>query len=106
MYMLIFAGILGGIASWLVKWAKKQAGSLRQYLFTDFRYTVLAGVGYIGLCWTAIGSGIFVNEQQIFVGWANVLWFGITNGFGADMVANKGSKSYDPITDTDRRGVT
>lgn len=104
MYMLIFAGILGGIASWLVKWAKKQAGPLHKYLFTDdIRFTILAGAGYLGICFTAISSGIFMTENDTFVGWANVLWFGITNGFGADMVANKGSKTYDSATDQDRR---
>lgn len=92
LYALLLAGVVGMLASWLLKWARGQAGALQRYLFTeDVRYTVLAVAAYFGICLTAISSGIFVTDDGVFVGWANVLWFGLTNGFGADTVANKGN---------------
>lgn len=91
-YALLLAGVIGMFASWLLKWARGQAAPLYRYLFTDdVRFTVLAAAAYFGICLTAISSGIFVTDEGVFVGWANVLWFGLTNGFGADTVANKGS---------------
>lgn len=105
MYMLLLAGIIGGFASWLVKWAKGQAGPLNIYFVREGKFTILAGASYIGICLTAITSGIFITPEDTFVGWANVLWFGVTNAFGADMIANKGNKEYDPTSDKDRRGT-
>lgn len=90
-YGLLLGGLIGGLSSWLLKWARKEAGCLVNYVFTDdIRYTVLAASGFLGICITALSSGIFVTEQGQFVGWANVLWFGVTNGFGADVAINKG----------------
>lgn len=92
LYGLILAGAVGAIGSWFVKWARYQAGPLHTYFYQEIRSTILAASGFLGICLTAISSGIFVADGGAFVGWANVLWFGLTNGFGADMVVNKGGQ--------------
>lgn len=93
-YALIIAGILGMFFSWLIKWARGQAGALHVYLFTDqVKLTVLAASAYVGVCTTAVTAGIFVTSSGEFVGWANVLWFGLTNAFGIDAAANKGGST-------------
>lgn len=89
---LALAGVIGMLASWLLKWARGQAGPLWHYLFTDkVRFTVLAASSYIGVCAGAVTADIFTSKSGEFVGWANVLWFGISNAFGLDLAANKGA---------------
>lgn len=92
--MLLVAGLLGMIANYAVKWARSEiAGSLHKYLFeTNVRGTMLSLFSYIGLMVTSIVGGIFTGDQGGFVGWTNVLWFGLTNGFAVDAIANKGER--------------
>lgn len=91
---LLIAGILGMAGNYTVKWAKGEiAGSLWRYLFcTNVRSTMLSLTSYVGLMVTSIVAGIFTGEHGGFVGWTNVFWFGLTNGFAVDAIANKGDR--------------
>lgn len=95
LYGLVIAGIVGMIANYTVKWARGDiAGSLFAYLFLqNVRATLLSFFGFVSLAITSIAAGIFTGENGGFVGWANVLWFGLTNGFAVDAIANKGQKA-------------
>lgn len=94
LYGLMIAGTLGMIANWLVKWLRGDiAGSLWCYLFhQNVRGTVLSLFSFIGLALTSITANVFVAEGGAFVGWTNVLWFGLTQGFAVDAIANKGDR--------------
>ena len=94
LYGFILAGIVGMIAHYIVRWAYGQIeGSLWKYLFVDSpRRTLLAFIGLAGLALTAVSTGIFTTPEGLFTGWSNVLWTGLTTGFGSDSVANKGSR--------------
>ena len=93
-YGLLLTGAVGMIAHYMMRWLTDEIqGSLAKYLFIDYpKRTALAYAGIIGVALTSIASGVFVNDQGAFVGWLNVCWFGLTNGYAADSVANKGAK--------------
>ena len=95
LYGLVIAGIAGMIANYVVKWARGDIeGGLFAYLFLSHaKGTLLSFFGFVSLAITSIGAGIFSGEGGVFVGWANVLWFGLTNGFAVDAIANKGQKA-------------
>lgn len=92
LYGLVIAGLAGMVANYAVKWARNEIeGNLWEYLFTqNVRATLLSFFGFVSLAITSIGTGIFTSDGGVFVGWANVFWFGLTNGFAVDAVANKG----------------
>jgi len=94
LYGLLLAGVVGMMAHYLMRWLNGEiSGSLVRYLFTDYpRRTLLAFAGIIGVALTAITSGVFETDSGEFVGWLNVLWVGLTNGYAADSVANKGAR--------------
>ena len=94
LYGLILAGAVGMVANYLVKWAKGEIeGNLWCYLVKDkLRATVLSFSSYVGVAVASIAAGIFVTDGGIFVGWSTVLWFGVTNGFAVDAIANKGRR--------------
>lgn len=102
MYALLISGALGISANYLLKWARQEiAGSLWQYLFKDnVRGTVLSLASFVGLAITSIAAGIFNGESGGYVGWTTVMWFGLTNGFAVDAIANKGTRA--PWTDEQR----
>lgn len=94
LYALIGAMFVGMFASWCMKYAVAKAidDSLVDYFFRSHtRRTFGTICVYMGVCATAISTGVFDNAGT-FVGWYNVLWVGITNAFGADMGVNKGSQ--------------
>ncbi len=95
LYALLLAGIVGMGAHYLMRWLNGEiTGSLARYLFLDYpRRTLLAFAGVVGIALTAITSGVFETESGEFVGWLNVLWIGLTNGYASDSVANKGGKT-------------
>lgn len=94
LYGFMLAGIVGMVAHYVVRWAYGQIeGSLWRYLFVDSpRRTLLALIGLASLAITAVSTGIFTTPDGAFTGWANVLWTGLTTGFGSDSVVNKGSR--------------
>ena len=99
LYGVLLSGVVGMVANYTVKWARGEiAGSLWQYLFlTQFRATLLSFFGYMGLAITSIAAAIFSTSDGQFVGWATVLWFGATNGFAVDAIANRGDrKAWSP----------
>lgn len=91
---LMLAGTFGMVAHYTVKWFKGEiAGSLFEYLFVqNFRGTVLSMFSFIGLALTSIITGVFEATGGVFVGWTTVLWFGLTQGFAVDAIANKGDR--------------
>jgi hypothetical protein len=106
LYALLISGCLGISANYLLKWARQEiAGSLWQYLFKDnARGTVLSVASFIGLAITSIAAGVFTAEAGAYVGWTTVMWFGLTNGFAVDAIANKGTRA--PWTDEQREAKT
>lgn len=94
-YGLLLSGTIGMAAHYFTRWAKGEIqGSLFAYLFDSYaRRTSLALTVIVGMAITAITSNVFVTESGEFVGWLNVLWFGITNGYASDSIANKGQPS-------------
>ena len=91
LYALLMSGVVGMMAHYFTRWAKGEIqGSLFTYLFgTCVRSTALAFSVIVGAAITAITSGVFITESGTFVGWLNVMWFGITNGFASDSIANR-----------------
>ena len=92
LYALLISGVVGMMAHYFTRWAKGEIqGSLFAYMFgTCVRSTALAFTVMFGSALTAITSGVFIGESGAFVGWLNVMWFGITNGYASDSIANKG----------------
>lgn len=92
LYGLLLSGGVGMMAHYAVRWARGEiVGSLANYLFTDYlKSTILAVMLLTSMATAAIISNVFVTETGAFVGWVNVLWFGITNGYASDSMANKG----------------
>lgn len=92
LYGLMLAGIVGMSAHYFMKWLQGDiTGDLFRYLFLDYpKRTALAYAGVVGAALAAISSNVFSNDQGQFVGWLNVLWIGLTNGYAADSIANKG----------------
>jgi uncharacterized membrane protein len=103
-YALLLAGTLGMMANYVVKWLRDELqGSLFTYLFrTHVKGTLLSLTGSISLAITSIGTGIFTTDAGIFVGWSTVLWFGVTNGFAVDSIANKGQR---PVWNDEQRAA-
>lgn len=91
LYALLLSGVVGMMSHYFTRWAKGEiAGSLFAYLFaSSVRHTALAFIVMMSSAITAITSGVFTTESGAFVGWLNVMWFGITNGYAADSIANK-----------------
>lgn len=91
---LTLAGTVGMLANYLTKWAKNEIdGSLWCYLFHENkRRTALSFFTYVGLSITSIAAHIFTTDGGTFVGWSTVLWFGVTQGFAVDAIANKGRR--------------
>lgn len=95
LYGLLLAGLIGMIGNYTLKWARSEIeGNLLSYLFTCHpRSTLLSFSGFIGVAVASITADIFTSGQGGFVGWGNVLWFGLTNGFAVDAIANKGKRA-------------
>src|SRR5258708_5911573 len=95
LYGLLIAGAVGMIGHYLIRWLNGDiAGSLVKYLFIDYpRRTLLAYSGVAGAALGAIASNVFETDTHEFVGWLNVLWIGLTNGYAADSLANKGKSA-------------
>jgi len=101
-YAISLFGLVGLMANYTVRWMKSEiAGSLFAYLFNDnirgtlFSYATTIGVG-IG----AITAGVFETSSGEFVGWFNVMWVSLTNGYMWDAALNQGQR---PIWTQDQR---
>ena len=94
LYGLLLAGATGMVSNYTLKWARSEIeGSLATYLFRcHLKATLLSFSSFVGLAITSIAADIFTGNLGGFVGWANVLWFGLTNGFAVDAIANKGQR--------------
>lgn len=93
LYALLLAGAMGMFANCVQKWARGElvGGPVDYFFCHNKRGTVLSLCGMIGLAITVVQSGISFTDGH-FVGWANVLWIGASNGFAADAVANRGKR--------------
>ena len=93
LYALLIAGVIGMVAHYAMKWLSGEIeGSLLDYLFITYpRRTGLAFAAVLGAALAAVTSGIFLNDQNAFVGWMNVIWIGLTNGYACDSIANRGA---------------
>lgn len=92
LYALLLSGAVGMAAHYAIRWARGEVtGGLASYLFIDYaKRTVLALLLLVSMAAAAIASNVFVTDTGVFVGWLNVLWFGVTNGYASDSMANKG----------------
>lgn len=102
LYALLLSGSVGMMAHYFTRWAKGEIqGSLLTYLFDSYaRRTAMAVTILVGMSITAITSGVFESDSGTFVGWLNVLWFGVTNGYASDSIANKGMSSTQPVKES------
>lgn len=93
-YGVVLFGIVGLFANYATKWLRGEiAGSLIKYLFLDnVRGTLLSLSAAIGVGIGGITAGVFETASGEFVGWFNVMWIGLTNGFMWDAALN-GSQS-------------
>lgn len=93
LYALLLFGLIGMSGHYTMRWLQGDIrGSLINYMFNQYpRRTILAVSGILGTSLTGITAGAFVNEAGMFVGWLNVLWVGLTTGYAADSVANRGA---------------
>lgn len=91
--VLIFGG-LGMLANYAVKWMRREIeGSLIVYLFRNFRSTALAFSTTMGVGIAAITSGVFETSDGMFVGWFNVMWTSLMNGFMWDAALNRSGQT-------------
>lgn len=93
-YALLLGGCVGMLLNYWIKWLRKDiAGSLIAYLFVNnMRGTMLSFVSAIGTGIAGITAGVFETANGDFVGWFNVLWIAVSNGFFWDAAANKGTR--------------
>lgn len=93
-YMLTLGSIVGMIGHYISRWASGDiAGSLIDYLFRqEGRRTLLAVIGIVSWSVGEVSTGLFVNSEGIFVGWALVLLSGLKTGYTGDSIANKGTR--------------
>ncbi len=85
---------LGMLANYFQKWLRKEiAGSLVTYLFIhNPRATLLSYFTALGVFTGGISAGVFETDQGAFVGWFNVMWVALSNGFMWDAALNRGAK--------------
>lgn len=94
LYALVLSGIVGMFVNYAQRWARKEIdGGLLAYLFeAHLRGTLLSFFGAMSAGIAAITANVFVTDGGTFVGWGTVLWMGVTNGFAADAIANRGER--------------
>lgn len=93
-YAVVLFGGVGMFSNYAVKWMRKEiAGSLFKYLFLcNLRGTLLSFSTTVGIGIAAITGGVFETGSGEFVGWFNVLWVSLTNGFMWDAALNRGQR--------------
>lgn len=90
-YAVVLFGAVGMFTNYSIKWMRSEiSGSLIKYLFFDnFRGTMLSFCTTVGIGIGAITGGVFETASGEFVGWFNVLWISLTNGFMWDAALNR-----------------
>lgn len=93
-YAVVLFGLVGMLANYAVKWMKREiGGSLIKYLFfSNVRGTMLSLFTTIGVGIGAITAGVFETTSGEFVGWFNVMWVSLSNGFMWDATMNQGDR--------------
>lgn len=93
-YAVVLFGVIGMFINYAQRWMKKEiSGSLINYLFCEnIRGTMLSISTTIGVGVGAITGGIFETGSGEFVGWFNVMWVSLMNGFMWDSALNKGQR--------------
>lgn len=93
-YAICLFGAAGMLTNYGVKWLKGEiGGSLIKYLFfNNIRGTLLSFFTTVGVGIGAITSGVFETAGGEFVGWFNVMWISLTNGFMWDATMNQGER--------------
>lgn len=94
-YAVALFGLVGMMANYSVKWMRGEiAGSLISYLFLhNIRATLLSYATTIGVGIGAITAGVFETGSGEFVGWFNVMWVSLTNGYMWDAALNAGQRA-------------
>lgn len=92
-YALEIFGLMGITCNYMRLWLTEQiSGNLWCYLVHQYpRRTILTVGAYTAWSIGLLSTSTFVGEGGTFVGWMNVIIFALTNGYGADSLANKGS---------------
>lgn len=92
-YALMIFGLVGMMGHYTRLWLTDQIeGSLWGYLVHQYPKRTLLTVGaYAAWAIGLLSTSTFENDQGAFVGWMNVIVIAITNGYGADSLANKGT---------------
>lgn len=98
-YAICVFGLVGMLANYFVKWLKKEiAGSLLAYLFVhNPRGSLLSYVTTVGVGLGALQMGIFETADDTFVGWLNVMWITLGNGYLFDAALNKGAQPVSAV---------
>lgn len=93
-YAILLGGLVGMLLNYWIKWLRNEiSGSLFGYLFVNnMRGTMLSFVSAVGTGIAGITAGVFETGGGDFVGWFNVLWIAVSNGFFWDAAANKGER--------------
>lgn len=99
-YGVVLFGAVGMFTNYAVKWMRKDiSGSLLAYLFRDnLRGTLLSFSTTVGVGIAAITGGVFETSSGEFVGWFNVMWISLTNGFMWDAALNRGTRPVEAQT--------
>ena len=93
LYALLVAALGGALVSWLAKWSQGEAHGLLDYCFkNNLKRTVASVLSALGIVIGLITSGIFMTEDDVFVGGALVVINGFAVGFGSDSAINKGKR--------------
>lgn len=94
-YAVGIFGAVGMFMNYIQRWLKKEiAGNLWHYLFDcNIRGTLLSFSTTIGVGIGAITGGVFETASGEFVGWFNVMWVSLTNGFMWDVALNKSERA-------------
>lgn len=96
-YALASSGALGMMGHYYKQWQKGEiVGCLGEYLFKDhWKNTLGAFTGVLGTAVAALAMNVFVDDAGHFVGWLNVVGWGLMAGYTLDSTANKGEKAAD-----------
>ena len=94
-YGVLLGGLVGMLLNYGIKWLRREiSGSLLAYLFVDnIRGTLLSFVSAVGTGLAGIATGVFTTQDGQFVGWFNLMWIAVSNGFFWDAAANKGTRT-------------
>lgn len=94
-YGLALFGFVGMLGHYFKQWKRREiVGNPLRYLFLDNPFNTLFAYG--GVLVTALGAiamNVFTDDAGHFVGWLNVMGWGLMAGYTLDSTANKGAQT-------------